>query len=84
MNIIGTGPLTAELKGLAEELGVSDRVRFLGFKKNVYDYMAHCDALIMPSLHEGLPYTVLEAMSLGLPVIASRVGGLAEVLEQLV
>jgi len=43
--------------------------------------LAHIDALIMPSLHEGLPYTVLEAMSMGVPIIASRVGGVAEVLE---
>jgi glycosyltransferase involved in cell wall biosynthesis len=52
-----------------------------GFQRNVYDYIAHCDALLMPSLHEGLPYTLLEAMALGIPVIASRVGGLAEVIE---
>ena len=81
LNIIGTGPLTGELKALADELGLGNRVRFLGFKENVYDYLAHSDALIMPSLHEGLPYTILEAMSLEVPIIASRVGGLAEVLE---
>jgi glycosyltransferase involved in cell wall biosynthesis len=56
------------------------RVSFLGFRDNVYDYIAHADALLMPSHHEGLPYTLLEALSLGTPVIASRVGGLAEVL----
>ena len=81
LNIIGTGPLTGELKALVDKLGLGNRVRFLGFKENVYDYLAHIDALIMPSLHEGLPYTILEAMSLGVPIIASRVGGLAEVLE---
>jgi glycosyltransferase involved in cell wall biosynthesis len=55
-------------------------VSFLGFRANVYDYIAHADGLLMPSHHEGLPYTLLEALSLGTPVIASRVGGLSEVL----
>lgn len=81
LNIIGTGPQEAELKSLATELGLEDRVRFLGFKRNIFDYMAHINALVMPSLHEGLPYTVLEAMSLERPIIASSVGGLPEVIE---
>ncbi|MDP2325609.1 MAG: glycosyltransferase, partial [Gammaproteobacteria bacterium] len=80
LSIIGTGPSLAGLETLAAELGVAARVRFLGFRQNIYDYLAHVDALIMPSHHEGLPYTVLEAMSLATPIIASRVGGLAEVL----
>lgn len=81
LNIIGTGPSTEAIKALAARWDLGPRVRFLGFKKNVYDYLAHVDALIMPSKHEGLPYTVLETMSLGTPIIASRVGGLAEVLD---
>lgn len=79
--IIGTGPLLEEMKGLAAELGVADRVGFLGFKSNIYDYMAHLDVLLISSWHEGLPYTLLEGMSLGLAIVASRVGGLEEVLE---
>ena len=55
-------------------------MHFLGFRRHIYDYLAHSDALLMPSLHEGLPYTLLEAMALGIPIIASRVGGLEEVL----
>lgn len=80
LNIIGTGPSCGLLEQMAADLELGQRVRFLGFKKNVYDYLAHVDALIMPSLHEGLPYTILETMSLGTAIIASRVGGLAEVL----
>ena len=78
--LVGSGPELATLTDLARELGVTARVSFLGFRENVYDYIAHADALLMPSHHEGLPYTLLEALSLGTPVIASRVGGLAEVL----
>jgi glycosyltransferase involved in cell wall biosynthesis len=81
LNIVGTGPRHAELLRLAQVLGIADRVHLLGFRRNAYDYMAHCDALLMPSLHEGLPYALLEAMALGVPIIASAVGGLAEVIE---
>lgn len=81
LNIIGTGPLAETLRAAAQARGLGNRVRFLGFKENIYDYLAHIDCLIMPSLHEGLPYTILEAMSLGTPILASRIGGLAEVLD---
>lgn len=78
--VVGSGPEQSALADLARDLGVGARVSFIGFRNNVYDYIAHADALLMPSRHEGLPYTLLEALSLGTPVIASRVGGLAEVL----
>ncbi|MBK9306954.1 MAG: glycosyltransferase family 4 protein [Nitrospira sp.] len=77
--IIGTGPCEIELQALAEARGIANRIHLLGFRRNVYDYLAHCNVLLMPSLHEGLPYTLLEAMALGIPIVASRVGGLAEV-----
>jgi len=81
LNIIGTGPQQAQLERETCELGINDRVHFLGFKRNIYDYIKHADVILMPSLHEGLPYTLLEAMSLGTVIIASRIGGLAEVLR---
>lgn len=80
LHVIGSGPDADSLTRLAHDIGVAERVSMLGFRSNVYDYVAHADALLLPSRHEGLPYTLLEAMSLGTPVIASRVGGLAEVL----
>ena len=82
LQIVGSGPSEAPLRELAQERGIADRVHFLGFRRNVYDYLAHCDVLLIPSLHEGLPYTLLEAMALGTPIIASRIGGLAEVLQE--
>lgn len=81
LDLVGEGELRDELAALATRLGVADRVTFHGFRRDVEALMAGADALIMPSLHEGLPYTLLEAMSLGLPVVASNVGGLAEVLR---
>lgn len=81
LHIVGTGPDEPALQVLAETRAVAHRVHFLGFKRDVYSYLAHCQVLLMPSLHEGLPYTLLEAMALGVPIIASQVGGLAEVLQ---
>jgi len=81
LHIVGVGPREVELRALAKARGVANRVHFLGFRRNIYDYIAHCNLLLMPSLHEGLPYTLLEAMALGTPIVASRVGGLAEVIQ---
>ena len=82
VHVFGTGPLEAQCRRWSEEWGVADRVRFHGFTPAVHERIAALDAVVMPSLHEGLPYVLLEAMALGVPVIASRVGGLREVLEE--
>jgi glycosyltransferase involved in cell wall biosynthesis len=81
LHIVGDGPSRAPLTRLAQELRVYTRVRFHGFRTDVNDFLAHADALLMPSLHEGLPYTLLEALALQVPVIATEVGGLREVLR---
>lgn len=78
--IIGNGPLEAGLKKLAQELGVSDRISFKGFVNPAMKEISKLDALIMPSDHEGLPMTLLEAATLGIPVVAHNVGGIPEVL----
>ena len=79
--IIGTGSTESELRQLVSARKLEGQVHFLGFRRNIYDYIAHCDTLLMPSLHEGLPYTLLESMAFARPIIASKVGGLAEILE---
>jgi L-malate glycosyltransferase len=79
--VFGEGPLEEEHRRYCEVAGLSDIVRFMGFKDNVRDYLSQLDLLAIPSLHEGLPYTLLEAMYCRVPVIASNVGGLAEVIE---
>ncbi|RKZ18856.1 hypothetical protein DRQ50_03300 [bacterium] len=81
LHVIGTGPLESDLRRQADAAGLAGRVRFHGFRRDIFDFLAHLDTLLMPSHHEGLPYTLLEAWSLGCPVIASRVGGLAEALN---
>ena len=78
--IIGTGGMINKLEPLVESYGLSGRVKFLGFRRNIFEYLTHLDGLLMPSWHEGLPYTLLEAMALELPIVASDVGGIREVL----
>lgn len=82
LHIVGSGPCETEIETLAKDRGIANRVHILGFRRNVYNYIAHCNVLLMPSLHEGLPYTLLEAMALGTPILASRVGGLTEVVQE--
>lgn len=79
--VLGEGPEENALRRLADSLGLGGRVEFRGFVEPVYPEIAALDALVMPSLHEGLPFTVLEAMALGVTIVASRVGGLPEIIE---
>lgn len=76
--IAGEGPLRGALEARSASLGLSD-VRFLGRREDKPDLLAACDALVLPSRREGLGVAALEAMACARPVIASRVGGLAEV-----
>lgn len=76
--LLGDGELIEDSRALASVLGVEDRVRFLGSRSDVPDVLADCDIFALVSRWEGLPYTILEAMRAGLPVIASDVGGVGE------
>ena len=67
----GQGPERRRLEAMAMALGVSDRVRFLGHRRDVPDLLAACDVFVLPSLYEGLPLSVLEAMAAGKPVVAT-------------
>ena len=76
--IAGAGPLRHQLEQQAAHLGLQEEVQFLGFVDDIANFLAAIDIFVMPSLHEGLGVAVLEAMAAGKPVVASRVGGLAE------
>lgn len=80
--LAGTGPLLESMKRLSAKLGVADRVHFLGHRSDVPVLMKASRALILPSSREGLPRCILEALSMGLPVIGSRIRGTAELLER--
>ncbi len=73
--ICGRGPLMQELKAFADELGVSDMVMLLGFRKDISELCNMCDIFVFPSLQEGLPVALMEAMACGKPCIASRIRG---------
>jgi len=80
--IIGDGPRDAELRALASTLGVSDRVEFLGHREDVPALLARADVFVLPSRSEAFPNGAIEAMAAGLPVIASRVGGLIDLVDE--
>ncbi len=79
--IAGEGPLRAFLERRAEELGVADQVALPGNVQDLGDVMQGADLFVLPSLWEGLPLTLLEAMARGLPVVGTRIAGVAEVVE---
>lgn len=79
--LIGTGELHKELEQLARELGVRDRVIFAGRRHDVPNCLAASDLFVLPSLSEGTPLCILEAMRAGLPVVATAVGGIPEIVE---
>jgi glycosyltransferase involved in cell wall biosynthesis len=79
--VVGEGPLLPELEAQARELGVSRRVTFLGFQRDVAQAFAAFDVSVFPSLWEGTPLTVFEAMAMRKPIVATTVDGLRDVLR---
>lgn len=69
--LLGEGPLVEDTRKLAEELGVADRVHFLGNHKNIADYYQAMDYFVYPSRYEGMPGTIVEAQASGLPCLMS-------------
>jgi glycosyltransferase involved in cell wall biosynthesis len=76
--IAGNGSLRPVLEAEIEQRALSGRVRLLGYRSDRADLLAECDLLVLSSLNEGLPLSVLEAMAAGLPVVATAVGGVPE------
>ncbi len=79
--IVGRGRLLEELEAHAARLGIASHVRFLGHCEDVRDLLSVCDIFVLPSLSEGMPLALLEAMAAGVPAVATRVGGVGEVIE---
>jgi len=79
--VIGDGPQRHELEGVTKKLSINNRVIFLGYREDIETLMSHINILVMPSHTENFPYTLLEAMRAKIPVVATKVGGIPEILE---
>jgi len=77
--VVGDGAERATLEDHARRLGIDEAAVFTGFRTDVTDLLRAADIFVLPSLLEGMPHAVLEAMAVGLPVVASAVGGVPEV-----
>ena len=80
--ICGDGVQETELKTKALELGVENQIHFLGFRKDVYKISSAADLFLFASLQEGLPVAIMEAMACGLPIVASKVRGNSDLIDQ--
>jgi glycosyltransferase involved in cell wall biosynthesis len=73
--LAGDGPERNFLEKYAFDRGVNERVIFLGYRKDIAQLLASCDLFVLPSLYEGLPISIIEAMASGKPIIATDIGG---------
>jgi glycosyltransferase involved in cell wall biosynthesis len=79
--VVGDGPLRPQVEAFLRSSPVGDRVRLLGEREDVPDLLAAADLFLLSSHKEGLPRAIIEAMMVGLPVVATRVGGVPELVE---
>lgn len=80
--LLGKGDLEGKIKSKVEELQIENKVHFLGYRSDVLDILNNSKAFVLPSLIEGLPAVILEAMYCETPVVAYNVGGIGEVVVQ--
>ncbi len=78
--LIGAGPLSSEITHVVRQLGINENVHFLGSRTDVLDILHKSNIFVLPSLIEGLPGVLLEAMYCEIPVIAYDVGGISEII----
>jgi glycosyltransferase involved in cell wall biosynthesis len=79
--MIGDGPLKNQLMDEADNLNIQDNFNFIGYKKDIANYLGVLDIFVLPSLWEGFSIVLLEASALGLPIIATDVGGNSEIIQ---
>jgi glycosyltransferase involved in cell wall biosynthesis len=79
--LVGEGPQRAAIEGMIRQRRVGQAVRVLGLRTDIARLLAAADVFLLTSISEGIPLTVIEAMAAGLPVVATQVGGVGEVVE---
>jgi len=80
--VAGRGPLQAELESVVRRSGMQSSVSFLGFRSDVPSLLAAADAFVMASRYEGMPNAVMEALASGLPVVATNVGAMPDLIKE--
>ena len=81
LRLIGDGEKRSEIENFIKEKNLVNCVEILGLQDNVYDYLHSADIFALPSLYEGIPITIIEAMGTGLPIVATNVGGIPDMLK---
>lgn len=81
LQLIGIGELEDEIKRKVKQLELENKVEFLGAQQDVMDFLNKTDIFILPSLWEGMPITLIEAMATGLPIVATEVGGVPDMIR---
>src|SRR5690606_29324626 len=78
LTVVGDGPAAPAISDRVSQLGLGDRIEFVGFRSeaDTLGLIAQCDVFVLPSLMEGLPVVLMEALALGKPALASRVAGI--------
>jgi glycosyltransferase involved in cell wall biosynthesis len=82
LHVVGGGPLEDELRALVRHLGIASSVRFHGHQQEVLPFLQAADLFVLPSYVEGLSNTLLEAMAVGLPVVATRISGSEDIVDE--
>ena len=80
--LIGDGELRDEAEKIAAQTGIKHAVTFLGLQSDVHKYISAMDVFVLPSKYEGMPMTLIEAMGSGMPIIATMVGGIPDMLDE--
>ena len=81
LDIYGDGPLKEQINQRLKELNTADYIKENGLTDNILEKLIHADIFVLPSIYEGMPMTIIEAMAVGLPVIGSKVGGIPDMIR---